>query len=274
MSGTIKQWIQGCAIGCGALILFSIFLLVGFTVSMRTAFNAAHEDRQLLTERFGASTEFTPAIDGAIADDRIVAFLTVREALDDIHGEIESVDREMGNFEELTNDGEPELMVALPAVARLTKSMIGMPKIFGEIEQTRNRALVEADMGLGEYTYLYVMAYHDEQVAPGADVHLFGSTADNRRVREDLRGMIRRQFEAAEAVGSGDDEWTAALAAELAALDADEDRIPWEDGLPTTIAECFEPRRERLDETYSAAAAEFELLNSTVSNGGLQITMD
>jgi hypothetical protein len=204
----------------------------------------------------------------------VAAFLTVREALAEIHGEIESVDREMGDFEELADDGEPPLRVALPAIARLTKSMIGLPKVFGEIEQVRNRALVEVDMGLGEYTYVYVMAYHDELVDPDDKVHLFSSSADNRRVREELRGMIRRQFEAAEAVGSKDDEWTAALAAELAALDADDDRIPWEDELPAIIAESFELRRERLDESYSAAAAEFELLNSTVKNGGLQITMD
>lgn len=255
------------------MVLFSIFLLVGFTVSMRTAFNAAHEDRLLLTERFGTSTEFTPGFDGVITDDRIVAFLAVREALVEIHQELESVDREMGSFEELAGDGEPQLIVVLPAIARLTKSMIGLPKVFGEIEQTRNRALVETDMGLGEYTYIYVMAYHDELVAPDAEVNLFTAGADNKRVREDLRGMIRRQLEDAKAATS-DDEWIASLTTELAALDADEDRIPWEDVLPATIAECFEPRRERLTETYSAASAEFELLNSTLRNGGLQINME
>jgi len=273
VSGTIKQWVQGCAIGCGALVLFSIFLLVGFTMSMRATFNEAREDRQVLTERFGVPADFTPAADGAISDDRITVFLTVREALSEIHEEIESVDREMGNFEELTDDGEPELMVALPAVARLTKSMIGLPKIFGEIEQTRNRALVDTDMGLGEYTYIYVMAYHNELVASDADVNLFTATAANTRVREDLRGMLGRQLEAATSTTS-DDTWVTALTAELAALDADEGRIPWQDGLPETVASCFDPHHQRLEQSYSAASAEFELLNSTVKNGGLQITMD
>lgn len=254
--------------------MFSVFLVVSFSLSMRGAFKDALDDRQLLVDQFGTVESYTPPVDGGIAEDRLMAFLTVREALAEVHAEVIAVDGEMGDFEKLAEDGDPPMRVALPAVARLTKSMIGLPKIFGEIEKARNRALVEADMGLGEYTYIYAMAYHDQLVEPKGNVHLFGGSAANQRVREELRGMIRRQLEGAAKTVPGDEEWTAAVAAELDALEADEERIPWSDGLPPSVAACFGPFRDRLDATYSAAAAEFELLNSTVSNGGLQITMD
>ncbi len=85
--------------------------------------------------------------------------------------------------------------------------------------------------------------------------------------------MIERQLEAATAALGEEDETVVELAAELEALDADDRRIPWQDGLPVQIAESFSADRERLDATYSVAAAEFELLNSTIRGGGMSIEM-
>jgi hypothetical protein len=158
-------------------------------------------------------------------------------------------------------------------VFRLTKSMMGLPWIFGEIERTRNRALVGNGMGLGEYSYIFVMAYHDQIVDPSDEAVLFGSSAANARVRAGLRGMIERQLRAAEAQDPPVEDLVGAISAELAALDADDGRVPWQDGLPEPIAASFEGFRDRLDATYSTAAAEFELLNSTVEGGGLRIEM-
>ena len=240
---------------------------------MRTAFDDAHDDREILEQRFGDHEVFTPAIDGSVADDRVSAFLAVREALAEIHAEIEDVDREMGDFEKITADGEPAFREALPAMFRLTKSMMGLPWVFGEIERTRNRGLVEAGMGLGEYTYIYVVAYHDELISPESESNLFTASAANSRARSDLRGMIERQLATARAERGEDDELVTALAAEWDAMEADDRRIPWQDGLPEQIIGSFAAHRERLDATYSVAAAEFELLNSTIRAGGLQIVM-
>jgi len=273
VSDTSGQWIKGCAIGCGGLVALFVLLIVGMSVSMRTAFDDAHDDREILEQRFGDHEVFIPAIDGAVTGDRVVAFLTVREALAEIHVKIEDVDREMGDFEKLTDDGEPALREGLPAVFRLTKSMMGLPWVFGGIERARNRALVEAEMGLGEYTYIYVVAYHDELVSPKSEANLFSASAANSRVRTDLRGMIERQLAAARAERAEDEELVTALAAEWDALEANDRRIPWQDGLPEQIKGSFSAYRERLDTTYSVAAAEFELLNSTIRAGGMSIEM-
>jgi len=241
---------------------------------MRSAFRDAHIDRVILEDQFGGEDEFTPAVDGTVAEDRVAAFLAVRQALAEVHAEVEDVDREMGDFDALTEDGEPKLRVALPAVFRLTKSMMGLPWIFGEIERVRNRALVEAGMGLGEYTYIFVVAYHDFLVAPTSEANLFSGSPANGRVRADLQGMLRRQLTAAIAERGEEDELVAALAAEVDALHTDDRRIPWQDGLPRAITECFAPYRDRLDATYSAASAEFDLLNSSIEGGGLRIEMN
>ena len=273
MSESSGQWLKGCALGCGGLVLLFVLFIVGMSVSMRTAFDDAHEDREILEQQFGEVDVFTPAVDGSVAEDRVAAFLVVREALTEIHAEIESVDNEMADFEDLVDGEEPPMMQALPAVFRLTKAMMGLPFVFGEIERTRNSALVEAGMGLGEYCYIYVLAYCDQEVSDEAEANLFTASAANSRVRADLRGMIKRQLAAARAEGA-DEELVAALDAEWDALAADDRRILWQDGLPEQISASFTAHRERLDATYSAAAAEFSLLNSTIRGGGLSIQMD
>ncbi len=273
VSESSGQWLKGCALGCGGLAVLFVLLIVGMSFSMRAGFDDAHADREILDREFGEIDIFTPAIDGSVADDRVSAFLTVREALTAAHAEIEEADNEMGDFEKLAEGEEPPLRQTLPAVFRMTRTMMGLPWIFGEIERTRNRALVEAGMGLGEYTYIYSMAYHDEMVAPESAPNLFAASAVNSRVRADLRGMIERQLAAARAEGA-EEELVAVLAAERDALEADDRRIPWQDGVPDQISASFAAHRERLDATYSAAAAEFELLNSTIRRGGMSIQMD
>jgi hypothetical protein len=249
-------------------------MIVGMSVSMRSVFDDAQEDRRALAEQFGEDDAFVPAVDGSVAAPRVEAFLAVREALAGVHAEIEAVDREMAELDEIEEGEQPPLRETLPMVFRLTRSMMGLPWIFGEIERTRNRALVENGMGLGEYSYIFVLAYHDQIVDPTEEAILFNSSAAGARVRASLRGMVERQLLVAESEDLPDEDLVAALAAELEALDADESRILWQDGLPESIATSFAGFRDRLDATYSTAAAEFELLNSSVEAGGLRIEMN
>jgi hypothetical protein len=275
MADTAGKWFKGCAIGCGGLLITGVLLIVGMSLAMRSAFDEARHDRDLLAQRHGETKAFVPPVDGTIPDGRIEAFLEVRRALAPVRAEIEDVDGEMADFEELAGDGEePELAVALPAIFRLTKSMMGLPFVFGEIERIRNQALVEVGMGLGEYAYIYMAAYHDQLVGPDTETHLFTGSAANRRVRSELAAMLRRQYEAAATLPGTDPRWVRTLEIEVATLEADNGRLPWQDGLPTQMTACLAPYREALDATYSAATAEFDLLNSTVRNGGLTIEMN
>jgi hypothetical protein len=273
VSDSSGQWLKGCALGCGGLVVFFVLALVGMSVSMRTAFDDAHEDRQILVEQFGENDVYTPVVDGSVPEDRVAAFLMVREALAEVHSEIEGVDGEMADFETMVEGEEPALRETLPAVFRMTKAMMGLPWIFGKIERTRNRALVEAEMGLGEYSYIYTVAYHDQMLSDKSDANLFTASVANSRVRTELRGMIERQLAAARTDGA-DEEMIAVLSAEWDALERDDRRIPWQDGLPEQISVSFVAERARLDATYSAASAEFELLNSTIRGGGMSIQMD
>jgi hypothetical protein len=46
--------------------------------------------------------------------------------------------------------------------------------------------------------------------------------------------------------------WREALSEEVAAMEDEDLRLPWEEGLPAVIEASLEPYRERLSESYSA----------------------
>jgi len=136
---------------------------------------------------------------------------------------------------------------------------MGMGSLIGNFHETRNQALVDAEMGLGEYTYIYVLAYLDEIVHPTSELQLFGPETVNRRVRDALLSMLEHQLELLQREG-GSEVTVAALAAEVQALEDDPNRIPWQDGLPPAIAAAILPFRERLDLAYCGSTPPLELM--------------
>lgn len=266
------SWVRGCGLGCAGIAVLAVVAVIGMTVSLRSGFDEAHARRQQLEERSAGETPFTPAPDGTIPADRLEAFLVVRDALAPVRAEFDARDDETAEFERLA-DEEASPKVALPVILRLTRSMMGLPFLFSELESVRNQALLETGMGLEEYTWLYSVVYRDQLARSGAATSLFSGSADNERIRAGLRVVLHRQLEAARAASVGD-AWLGALAAEVDALDVAPERLPWQDGLPEPVEASLAPYRERLDAAFSAAAAEFELLNSTVRHGGLNIQLN
>jgi hypothetical protein len=137
--------------------------------------------------------------------------------------------------------------------------MMGMGPVIGTLYQVRNRELLDQEMGLGEYTYIFATAYNKQLREPAPDFQLFGPGPINQRVREALRTMLRSQHDAVLAAG-GNDERLVPLTAELEALEADESRLPWGDGLPEDLAAAYAPYRTQLDELFCAAAAPLQLM--------------
>jgi hypothetical protein len=60
-----------------------------------------------------------------------------------------------------------------------------------------------------------------------------------------------------------------ALEEEIAAVQSDRDRLPWQDGLPAAIEGSYGPFRDRLDQLFCPASVGIELLRN--SRQGLSI---
>jgi hypothetical protein len=281
-SSTTKKWLVGCGIGCAVIVLILIVLGIGgymFFKNLIGEFQEQEELMEVLTERYGEIRDFCPEPDGSIGPSRIEAFLSVRDAFAPYQERLEMSMRELQD-----KVGQSEVEVKKPKnVFEMVKLGFGLIPQIAEFLKFRNQALLEAEMGMGEYTYIYAIAYFswlEKLPEDGPDFEVMEEGGGSRLGEmdlEEIRGerrdsmlrllhrnllpMLQNQHEKLVARGSSDtqSEWKDLLEAEIRAMEEDRFRLPWEDGLPDVIKTSLEPYRERLEQSYNAMTNPFEL---------------
>jgi hypothetical protein len=198
-------------------------------------------------------------------------FLSVREAL---KAEQSRIDAALAHIDlEDLRQGHP----AFGSVLRVLNDLSNLIAPFGEYVDRRNRVLLDKRMGLGEYGYIYSIAYHSwlhHSPEEGPPILSQGNRRDRHQVlgdnpdlspegvRSRYRHLITRWLEN-QLNRSPDVEqtkWRAALKDEIDRIDRDSRRIAWEDGLPAPIQTSLDPFRNRLTNTYHRSTNYFELL--------------
>ena len=262
-------WFKGCAIGCGLLLLVLILGCVAFGYFTVSPFHKAVDKREKIEEQFGPRDAFVPQADGRIPADRIEAFIGVRESLMELCREFEE---SFGQFERMEQLGDEEELEGGTLTKELFKTMgsaFGMAPLMGRFFDTRNEALLEQGMGLGEYAYLYTVIYGKEL---NAFEDLEGAHIDSNplegRIRDDILTILGNQRAAIEALPEEERDvaFLEALTEELDRLEENYGRFPWQDGPPPPLEESLALYRERLRELYCMETAGLELHRSE-SNG-------
>lgn len=279
MASGARKWLVGCGIGCGFLILTAGGIGTCGYVGVKKLKDRAERLEQgyeALEAEYGRPEDYAPPADGVVAVGRMEAFLAVRTALAPSRDELAAVLVELDSGTE-----------GVAGVLRKIGAGVSIvPRLLDFVDE-RNRALVAEGMGVGEYLYVYSLAYYawlgkDPADGPSFTVSDHGSDADgdgvsfrwsgddggggssddpeevrrrrSRQIRSYLNGiqvrMLANQRDEARARGL-DAAWLARLEAEHAALDADPARLMWQDGLPRPMADALEPFRDRLEEAYS-----------------------
>ncbi len=286
MAGTGKKWFIGCGIGCGLVVLMTAGIgTVGYFGVKRFTdrTDRIEETFDRMDAEYGHPSEFTPDIDGRITSDRMGIFLAVRDDIQPVQQEVS------GLFRTLDGTGDSGWIAKAKAGVKFIPSLL----IF--IEE-RNQIMLDHGMGVGEYQFIYALAYYgllgkDPSDGPGFTVAsddeedeeenwrwevTAGSKDDEEETRAKREREVRRfvnrvqsrvlanQLEALDAhVGDLDgldfDIWRAELADETAAMDRESLRLLWEEGLPRQIRESLEPYRDRLDATYDDMTSILEM---------------
>lgn len=125
--------------------------------------------------------------------------------------------------------------------------------------EQRNNALLDASMGLQEYSYIYAAAYHDILLSENTRNEIFSDgNALSPEASIMLRGCLARQLEPM-AYADGESAQRGALEAELKMLEGDPARLIWQDGLPDAVRASVTPYRDQLDRAFCGATAGLEM---------------
>jgi len=224
-----------------------------------------------LEDRYGSVLAFVPPAVPGVPNDRMEVFLAVRESMSEERDELE---RAVNGLASVGEGG------GVASGLRAAKAGVSLAPLTFGLTNARNRALLEQGMGMGEYTWIYWMTYfawlgHSAEESKlheimeerdsehgSVRIHMDGGMEPERvtwRLRRDIRAMLKN-LERELAADPEKADMLEAVTAELAELDADPGRVPWQDGLPEAFAAGLDPYRERLETTYSGATNPFELI--------------
>ena len=281
-SSTTKKWLIGCGIGCGVVIVIGALLVTGGVLYVRNLVKGFEDSEAMLkslTEKHGRVNEFCPAPEGSIGPDRLEAFLQARDATLSIREKIES---SIDTLSEGKLSGREANEESTGGVLNKIRLGFGLIPQIAEFYKVRTQSLLDADMGLGEYYYIYTIAYFswlEKPLSEGPPLQFrdgeefrFEDWDDEeaqqlqedilrRRLNRMLLNMLRNQSEklATDEYAQVSAEWKERLAAEIEALESESHRLVWEDGVPDAIALSLEPFRARLESSYSSFLSTIEL---------------
>lgn len=282
-SSKTKKWLIGCGIGCGVVILG--FIILGsagyfFIKDIVKNFQASETLMNTLTDRYGTPREFIPDPDGAIRPARLEIFLAVRSSMTPAMEEMERTINILSEMEQKDRYKEEPS----PNVFTKIKTGLGFPIQMAEFYRSRNQALLDNEMGMGEYYYIYVMSYYsflgksptdgppfrvDDQSSRGTIMfsERHSETQEDRmdsmlrRVHRQIFPILQNQYKKLTEgdVSRAKEKWRTALAAEIKAMESDRYRLPWGDGLPDILKTSLKPYRSRLESSYNAMLNIFEV---------------
>ena len=272
----INSCLIGCGIGCLVLLIAGIALIAGGAVWVRgltRGFQDAAETRAAVEAELGEPADFTPAADGSIAAERLDVFLTIREATAEsraaLHSSFETLPLDEQEARELDEQGFFEKM---GSVVGITSSAFGLAGQISDFFVVRNTAFAEHGMGLGEYGYIYVLAYYS-WLGKSPQAGRTGDRGMSRnydraysRVRRHLISNLENQLallSSSSAEGGAEaapNDLRRALQAEIRAMRDDRRRVPWQDGLPAPIEESLRPFRGALEASYDLMTDPFEIV--------------
>lgn len=257
--------------GCWIALLAVLIPVVLAAILIGQPIWKAKRIEQALNDRFGEAVAFVPLPDGSIPPERVEAFLRVRERVSLHCPEFQESIADLHHVGDPREDRDvPRADAAREDIGGLEK-LLGLGPAFLRFMDTRNRALLEEEMGLGEYAYIYVLAYI-EQLGHVADTRFAGveQARVGSRARTELIQVLRNQLDALSSAESrpASADLAVALRDQIARLSAGRQSLPWEDGLPPAIAASLQPYAEPLAELYCEGIAKIELMQK---NKGLDV---
>ena len=255
-------WIKGCLTGCAVMLLLVVILLTFVCQQFKGMFQGvadAENSFEQLTHELGDYDAYQPDPYVSITADQLERFLRIRESMEDDRFRMEDV---FAGFD-LTVDEE---LSGPRKVWTVLSELGGLMNPAGQYLAARNEQLLQEQMSMGEYAWVYGLTYHSwlgHNITAGPKLNVDGEARDlfadsdspfsprqqQRRYRRVIGALFQNQIDS---VPEDDPERLELLQQEFGRFENDLRSVIWKDGLPETDAAVLEPYRERLEATWHA----------------------
>jgi hypothetical protein len=249
-----RGWVKIGGIACGVLLLLLLLSAATLITLTYRGYGRALAAREELDARYGAADAFQIPGEGGIPAQRMTRFLAVRRALHPRCQRVTDMLRPFRSLEAESRSADPAVSTIFRNVLRGMRQVPRMGLVFGEYVEARNGALLDEQMGLGEYSFIFVAGYVG--LLAQTPVRLFEEPARGNvfedRVYRDVAAAIDR-FVIARGLAEG--PWVA----ERDRLKQARRLAPFTKGLPPGLEASLAPFRDALSATACPAAAELDV---------------
>lgn len=239
-SSTTRKWLVGCGLGCGGMIVLAIAGPILFGLVLTRPMDRALDVQKELVKQYGETAAWTPPA-GPPSPERLEAFLAVRRAVVPQCAKFTEARENFARMDKMGKDSDkPAKGELMRAVAKVSGTVFGMIGDIAELHRLRDEALLAQHMGLGEYTWLYTLAF---QSWLGNRVSETDDTSHTSRAQDEgeehardrqlkmMTGLVRRHADALAKAGQATE--AAAWLAEAERMERAEDPAPFSAaGLP------------------------------------------
>ncbi|MEM7244808.1 MAG: hypothetical protein AAF533_05660 [Acidobacteriota bacterium] len=240
--------------GCGLLAV--VLVVVGGVVGaawyggLRGEYEPAIASGDELRSGQASLPAFVPPLDGRISEERLRLYVEVRRAM---HPASQRLSERMLRDDELSRQSSHGVLSSI-------RQARDLPRLEADVIQARNRALLDREMTLDEFTWLtYVTYWAERRLVLPPEKRRFDRVLDYGPLQR-VRRLFREQVETAELTGEGlTDEWCEALRLEQDRLEEAWFRLPWEGEVPLTIRESLAPHALELGELFHVLTEDYEL---------------
>ena len=249
--------------GCLVISLTIVFIVTSGIFFLTTGIRDAKRVEQSLIDRFGWANQYTPSPDGSISPQRIEAFIRIREALQADCVDYQAVLTSITLLEQLETDQESSTSDAASAGLQGLKGAFSAGPSMVKFSTNRNQALLNEEMGIGEYLYIYLTGY-GEQLAKES-TSTFSNMEEayvSERARKEFVQILSNQQLALQASGlqSTYPGLDSELDTEIKALKDGSHSAPWPNGPIGKARESLVPYQSQIVGLFCSGIVKIELL--------------
>ena len=256
--------------GCLLIILALVFVTASGIYFSTAGIRDAKRLEQTLIDRFDWANNYTPSIDGAIPPQRVEKFIRVRQAVQTRCLDYQAVLSSIASLDNIESNQETTAREAASTGMEGFKSAFSAGPKMVEFSNTRNQALLDEEMGIGEYIYIYLTAYGQQLASESASPYSGMEEAYlSPRARKEYIQILNNQLAAIEASGeqTSNADLSEHLRQEIEALETGSRLSPWPNGPVGAARESLHPYQQQLAELYCSGVVKIELLQK---NRGFQ----